>query len=175
MTLEEIKITLDDQIGKIISETENSWGSTFNLKMDKSLWGTKAYAVSPYIERTKIIEWDISKQNLLDFIRKNWDLLKQIKHSVGVWKDNNSWKTYIDVSITTDNQEEAIDIWKKYNQKAIFDLGNFEEIDTGGTGELKQETPQLNYFSFWKVLEKIIYLSKWAIKKLKDTMARASP
>ena len=110
-------------------------GSTFNLKNSENLAGKDVYSVSIFPERSMIIDGkDITKENVNEFIKNNSDLLDNEKISIDTWYDDMSGKTYIDAVVTT-NKDEALKLGKKYNQKAIFGLKNFDEIPTGGTGE----------------------------------------
>jgi hypothetical protein len=55
--------------------------------------------------------------------------------SIGTWYNPATNETQFDLAITTTNRERAIALGFQYNQIAIFDLGNFSDIPTGGTGE----------------------------------------
>lgn len=121
-------------IAKEISETG---GITFNLFSGKSLGGTKNFAVSPYPERSFIKKGKITHNDLADYIEKNADLLLKEDHSLGGWIDDATGETFLDVSITVSDKAKAIKIGRKFNQRAIFDLETFEEINTGGTGLVK--------------------------------------
>jgi len=44
-------------------------------------------------------------------------------------------ETYLDVSTTLNDRDEAVAMAARYNQIAIYDLAAQWEIDTGGTGE----------------------------------------
>lgn len=59
------------------------------------------------------------------------------EHYFGAWKDSSDGKVYLDVSqrFKPNEKEAAIAAGKSRNQIAIFDLGSFEEIGTGGTGQ----------------------------------------
>src|SRR4029077_6983190 len=63
--------------------------------------------------------------------------------SIGTWYDAEAGATVFDLVFTTNNRERAIAFGARYNQKAIFDLGNFEEIPTGGTGEMVEGLPPI--------------------------------
>jgi len=66
----------------------------------------------------------------------NKDLLSDANNSLGIW--SHEGKTYLDVVVTVENYDEAVDLAKKHNQIAIWDLRNNNEIPTGGTGEPTQ-------------------------------------
>ena len=122
-------------------------GSTFTLDGINQA-GQEKTSVSIFPERSKIVEGDISAEDLEAFVKDNNDLFEGNEDviSVGTWFDANDNKTYIDVAATVD-KEVGIELGKQYNQKAVWDLKNMEEIDTGGTGtaegDLKPEAERV--------------------------------
>jgi hypothetical protein len=118
---------------RVIALTLSDGGTTFNLAQKASLGGKQAYAVSIFPERTLILHGQPTESELRSYIEKNWDLLGQPDHSLGTWL--NEGKTYVDVSVTVKDPEFAKYLGQRFNQKAIFNLRNFEEIPTGGNGE----------------------------------------
>ncbi|HYN88412.1 MAG TPA: hypothetical protein VER55_07770 [Ardenticatenaceae bacterium] len=109
-------------------------GSTFNLYFG-DLAGQSLYAVSLYPDRGIVLEGKSIPQSLLrSFVLSNQDLLRDPRLSVGTFFDSESNTTYLDVSATLADRQQAIELGQRYNQISIFDLGTFEEIPTGGTG-----------------------------------------
>lgn len=102
------------------------------------------YGVSIYPERSEIVDGPkVSMKQVENFIETNSDLLENEGNVVGTWYDKASDKTYLDVTVGTNNRELAEHLGKKYNQKAVWDNGTQSEIPTGGTGEAKNfETPE---------------------------------
>ena len=49
--------------------------------------------------------------------------------------------TYLDLSATVPDLEQAVALGSRYNQVAIYDLLRFEEIRIGGTGETPDDLP----------------------------------
>lgn len=127
---------------RITSLTEMNGGSTFNVKDRQSLSGKPVYAISLFPERSLILPGKPSPQQIQEFIQKNSDLLNSDKLSVGTWFDQSSGNTYVDVSVTTSEGDFAKFLGKYYNQKAIFNLKDFEEIPTGGTGTTIPNLPK---------------------------------
>jgi hypothetical protein len=120
---------------QIADEVNKTGGITFNLKKAKSLGGTKNFAVSPFPERSLIKKGKtLTSKDIANYIRKNKDLLKKPDHSLGGWVDKDANQVFLDVSIVVPNKAKAMEIGKKFNQKAIFDLKKFEDIPLGGTG-----------------------------------------
>lgn len=74
---------------------------------------------------------------LADYMKKNRaDLGRGGKDYLGTWL--NEGKIYLDVSQNIMSREEGIRIGRERNQKAIWDVVNQVEIDTGGTGEVQK-------------------------------------
>jgi len=128
-----------EEVSKIHSE---QGGSTINLSRG-SLGRREGYAVSLYPEISEVIPGkDISPGRVRKFIEKNSELLKDPRLSIGTWYDKESGKSYLDVSAVIKDRDRAVELGKRYNQKAVMNLKNFEEIPTGGTGESQGfETP----------------------------------
>jgi hypothetical protein len=94
------------------------------------------YAVSPYPERSKILPADkVTAEELWKYQMGNYDLLRDPGHHLGAWHDPESHNVYLDVSKVGPDEQEIAHIGRAANQKAIFDLNNFNSIDVGGTGE----------------------------------------
>ena len=53
---------------------------------------------------------------------------------LGLWHNQADGKVYLDVSENIMDRDTAIDAGRKRDQISIWDVANFEEIDTGGTG-----------------------------------------
>jgi hypothetical protein len=117
---------------------EKTGGSTFTPE-GKNLAGSDLHAVAPYPGRSQVVD-KLTPENLAAYKAKNADLLSDGEHAVGTWKDPESGKTYLDISKTIADREEAIKAGQNANQKAIYNLKTGETIPTGGTGEaLKPE------------------------------------
>lgn len=117
-------------------------GSTFNLYFG-DLAGEELYAVSLYPELSVLIEGHPTLEDLHQFIVDNYTLLRDPRVSVGTWYNSENGITYLDVSATIPDRELAIALGQEYNQLAIFSLATFEEISTGGTGEIIAGLPPI--------------------------------
>lgn len=99
---------------------------------------TTGFSVSPYPERTQIIETkDLSAGQISDYADKNADLLSQPGHMLGGWRETKADGTdrvWLDVTIVSQDQNIATATAKAHDQVAIFDLSTGTTIDTGGTG-----------------------------------------
>jgi len=110
-------------------------GATFNLFFGNMV-GQALYAVSLYPERSAVIPGQTVPQDLLrHFIESNQDLLADPRNSIGIWYSDALHAIYLDISATLPDRAEAVALGEWYNQEAIYDLGQEEALDTGGTGE----------------------------------------
>lgn len=123
-----------ENVQKVLAAHQAGGGSTFNLSQNRNLSGEPFFAVSTHPERSKIIDGPPTASDINEYIRANQELLAQPENSLGTW--TNKGKTYLDVVTTEPNRERAIQLGRDNNQIAIFDLQKFEEIPTGGTGEV---------------------------------------
>jgi 2',3'-cyclic-nucleotide 2'-phosphodiesterase (5'-nucleotidase family) len=78
--------------------------------------------------------------DLKAFTMKNakW-LLDRTGYALGTWYHEG--KTYIDVSTTIPWRDYAVTLGREYDQISIFDLANFQEIPTAGTGGKSGQVP----------------------------------
>lgn len=122
------------------NEHKKHGGSTMHPKTGVSLVGTRdRTAVGLFPERSKTYKGKTVTDKQLDNFRKqNADILdgNEDYFSIGTWYDANTDQTYLDISaiVPTKVGEK---LGKKYNQKAVFNLETMEEVETGGTGEMK--------------------------------------
>lgn len=141
----ELRIGKDSPAEKMHEETLKNGGATYddtgNLS-DKDAWSVGAYP-----ERSQTLSpEEFTPEAIRSFSEKNRDLLNQKDHAVGSWKDPDTNKTFLDVTRLIKDKDEAIQVGKKANQKAIWHLKNQELVDTGGTGEAPTTTePTRNY------------------------------
>ncbi len=74
------------------------------------------------------IDLDYIEQNEVDFAS---DMASEINGYIGGWLDTQSdspFNFYMDISINIQDKEKAIEIARKNNQLAIFDVENCETI-----------------------------------------------
>ena len=110
-------------------------GATFNLFFG-NMAGQRLYAISLYPERSVVISAEAISEDLLQkFVEDNQDLLSDPRNSLGIWYSNALNAVYLDVSAILPDKAEAILLGERYNQEAIYDLGQDEILDTGGSGE----------------------------------------
>jgi hypothetical protein len=89
---------------------------------------------------------DITPEQVKEFADKVEEAgvdLSSPKVSIGTWFDADSGQTYLDVTATLPDRGKAVGLGQTFNQKAVFDLSNFETIETGGTGEAEASMPSI--------------------------------
>jgi hypothetical protein len=121
-------------VNQIVNELHSNGGATWNLSKG-NMAGTDNYAVSIYPDRAQILD-GVDFDRVEEFIASNHDLLDNPENSFGAWTHDG--KVYMDVVATVPDVAQAVELGKQHNQIAIWDLKNAREIQTGGTGEVKQ-------------------------------------
>ena len=76
---------------------------------------------------------------LADYMKKNKSDLGTGKNYLGLWHNTEDGNVYLDVSQNIQDKGEAISAGQARDQISIWDVANFAEIQTGGTGVTKQE------------------------------------
>lgn len=75
------------------------------------------------------------KEILSSYLKEHKSMLGAGKDYLGIWHNTENKKVYFDISMNVKNREHAIQLGQENNQISIWDVANFEEIETGGTGE----------------------------------------
>lgn len=135
----------------LAADTKKNGGATINMRTGQSLGGAPMYAISVPVAPGTVVNGYSTPADLKAFTEKNakW-LIDRTGYSLGTWYHEG--KTYIDVSTTVPWRDYAITLGKEYDQMSIFDLANFEEIQTGGTGGKAHKIPNAN-----------LLISDWAL------------
>jgi hypothetical protein len=132
---------VEEAVAQVEQLHEEHGGATFSLYFGNVL-GQELYAVSLYPERSVQIRGrSVPTRRLQAFLALNQDLLRDPRNAVGTWYNEEENTTYLDVSATLPDREQAILLAQQYNQIAIYDLLQKEEIETGGTGEPLLDAP----------------------------------
>ena len=76
---------------------------------------------------------------LANYMKENKADLGTGKNYLGLWHNTEDGKVYLDVSQNILSKTEAISAGQSRNQISIWDVANFAEVQTGGTGVTKQE------------------------------------
>jgi len=75
---------------------------------------------------------------LADYAKKHKSDLINGKYYLGLWHNTGDGNVYLDVSENIQNRETAIHAGQSRDQISIWDVTNFAEIQTGGSGVTKQ-------------------------------------
>lgn len=100
-------------------------GATWDVRRNKPV--KAGYAVGAHPDRTRVLDRDLTPDDVRQYIEDNYDLLTKPNKFIGTWVDQQSGSTYLDVT-TVLPREAAIDLARKNGEKAIFDLKNKQEI-----------------------------------------------
>jgi hypothetical protein len=74
---------------------------------------------------------------LSDYFKKNKSELSGSDNYLGIWHNTEDGQVYLDVSQNILDRTEAIVAGQTRDQISIWDVVNFEEIGTGGTGDIR--------------------------------------
>jgi hypothetical protein len=106
---------------------------------------TSGYMVAKGTEYGKTVSaedfYDPEKgpQILADYMKQNKADLGTGKNYLGLWHNTEDGKVYLDVSENILDKGAAISAGQSRDQISIWDVANFAEVQTGGTGVTKQE------------------------------------
>tara|TARA_R110000737_G_scaffold33050_2_gene51436 strand:- start:8715 stop:19196 length:10482 start_codon:yes stop_codon:yes gene_type:complete len=125
----------------IVSVHNENGGSSIS-QSGENLFGKPGYSVSTHTDKTtKVKGKNITQEDIDTYTKKYKGTLEKNKVLfVGTWYDTKTDTTYIDVVSHEKDLKTAIAMGIAANQKSIFDLENGVEIDTGGTGEVTNES-----------------------------------
>lgn len=82
-----------------------------------------------------------NKRDGIDALRswlvEHGDAFEDPQAHLGIWYDTEHHEVCLDVSYVVADRADAVRLGQRNNQQAIWDIANFEEISTGGTGDRK--------------------------------------
>ncbi|MBS0599486.1 MAG: hypothetical protein JSR92_19685, partial [Proteobacteria bacterium] len=88
----------------------------------------KGYAVGVYPHHAKVLD-QAGPNDLEDFLASRSRVFEHDPDAqMGGWFDKDSGKTYLDVTKVKPTEQEALDLARQFNQKAIYDIGGGREI-----------------------------------------------
>jgi hypothetical protein len=132
----------DEVAGKIIQFTQE-WGG-LSIKMTDGSMPTSGYMVAKppefgaVVDAADFLDPVKGAKILGDYMVTHRKDLGSGKNYLGTWL--NEGKVYLDVSENIQDVSAATKIGRERNQKAIWDVVNLQEIDTGGTGLVEKES-----------------------------------
>jgi hypothetical protein len=139
------RISVEEAVEQVAHLHAERGGATFSLYFADT-FGQELFAVSLYPERSVRVRGRlVPARRLQAFVARNQDLLLDPRNAIGTWYNEANDTTYLDVTATLPDREQAITLGRQYNQIAIYDLLRDEEIETEGTGEPLLEAPTEMY------------------------------
>lgn len=89
----------------------------------------EGFVVSTHPERSYAAEAQkLRFRDLVDYVTRNYDLLRSPDNYLGAWHDPASHKVYFDVSRVTRSRSEAEQLALGHDQIAYFDLGTGKSV-----------------------------------------------
>jgi hypothetical protein len=76
---------------------------------------------------------------LADYMKKNKSDLATGKNYLGLWHNKDDGQVYLDISENIQNVDTARTLGAQRDQISIWDVANFAEIQTGGTGNVGKD------------------------------------
>lgn len=134
---------LNPDVASDIIRFTQEWGGLSINMVDGSM-PTSGYMVAKPPEFSRIVdEVDFSNpvkgpKILSDYMKTHKNDLGNGRNYLGTWLNDS--KVYLDVSENIQELFEAIRRGRERNQKAIWDVANLSEIDTGGTGLVEKRS-----------------------------------
>jgi hypothetical protein len=102
-------------------------GSTVSL-VNGNMEDEKLFTVSIYPNRTKEFGERPTWQELFEFAKANLDLLSKPGHALGTWFNDYDLVHIVDVVICIPDRDVALELGRRFDQLAIFDLEARREI-----------------------------------------------
>lgn len=106
----------------------NRPGGGFTVSVLSGFAMRSGFALSVHPEREQRIGGQVFPDDLMWFVRQNWDLLGKPGAVLGGWRDETSGLAYLDVSVVVHNRERAVALGRASKQVAMFDLSRRCEI-----------------------------------------------
>lgn len=126
----------------VLDRVKANGGLSVNMKDGSE--PSKGYMVASPVKKAPIVDADdfydpVKGRKILgDFVKANKKDLGTGKKFLGLWHNKEDNKVYLDVSENVQDRDTAVRLGRQRNQISIWDVVNFEEIGTGGTGVTKE-------------------------------------
>ena len=119
----------------------NHGGSSHSLVAGKDMRGSANFAVSIYKDREKVFDATPTEFNVRDYLIENQDALDKSQHMLGLWRNPDDGKVYVDISLYVPDLETALRLGRAHDQLAIFDLAAGETITVDRRTIRRREYP----------------------------------
>lgn len=136
-------VSLDEGVAQSIVDRVRANGG-LSVKMVDGSEPTSGYMVAKGGSKGAILDADDfydpvkGPKALGDFMKQYKRDLGSGKSYLGLWHNKEDGKVYLDVSDNITDRAKAVSAGKRRNQISIWDVANFAEIATGGTGEINK-------------------------------------
>lgn len=136
-----------DELAELVDETGG-----FTVRSEVDTPGSGFVVADPEFA-TVISDWDsLTDQEkdsvIIEYLLRNEQaLIDNPEVFVGAWRDSETGKLHLDMVNHFTDQAEAERLGSERNQIAVFDLGTFDEIPTGGTGNVAEEVTGAEFVS----------------------------
>jgi hypothetical protein len=126
----------------VLDRVRTNGGLSVNMRNGSE--PSSGYMVASPVKKAPIVDADdfydpIKGRKILgDFVKANKSTLGSGKKYLGLWHNKEDNKVYLDVSENVQDKARAVQLGRERNQISIWDVVNFDEIQTGGTGVTKE-------------------------------------
>jgi hypothetical protein len=128
----------------VVEQTLANGGFSFHVLQQASPVEGFMVGAPPFEKRfVTVPKADLSPIHIVNAILANADVLGHDNIFLGTWIDNDGL-VWIEPSEMVADEEIAKNLAQRRNQQSIWDVKNFQEIKTGGTGYTMQEPTQLS-------------------------------
>jgi hypothetical protein len=134
-------VSLDPAVASSIIDRVRENGG-LSVKMVDGSEPTTGYMVAKGSKYGRIVKADDfydaerGPEILFQYMKSNKADLATGKNYLGLWHNKADGQVYLDVSENIQDRERAISVGVKRDQISIWDVANFAEIETGGTGNV---------------------------------------
>jgi hypothetical protein len=117
-------------VPQLASRLTESGGFTFDPRAGRFIEGQGFAVANPPGNKAVIIEGaDNVEDAIQQAMAQNRNLLKKPGMMLGGWRDPETGKVFLEVSEVAPTRERALQLAKDRNEKAVFDLSSFENIN----------------------------------------------
>ena len=127
-------------VSSVLSRVKENGG--LSVKMTDGSEPTKGFMVAKGAKYGAVVKADDfydpeqGAKILADYMKRHKADLATGKNYLGLWHNTADGQVYLDVSENIEDEAEATARGRERDQISIWDVANFKEIDTGGTGSV---------------------------------------
>lgn len=123
-------MTVGHDLFAVAERIQRDDGCTYRLA--DAVYPTHGYAVSPDKRPESVLRRPPTAADLLGFLSDNWRTITAAQQvfdngvCLGCWRDGDRW--VLDISIVVRDLDEAMEVGRANDQKAVWDLAGGESI-----------------------------------------------